>query len=137
MEGVMKLRIAIITLLSVAVLFACTITVHYLNEGTYANPVDIVVGFSYYGTIDEWGASYYRFSVAGGNYNVALTNLRSDLSWEIFDTFDDSSVAFRDFFFDDSDEVIDVALAAGTYIIEVLEYDHVDGTFTLTVTELP
>jgi hypothetical protein len=134
----MKIRFLAISFVSIAVLFGCIITVHYLDEGTQFDPVQIQVGIPHQGTIGELGTSYYWFIVNVGDvYTIALTSTQSDLSWDLYDEFYvwlPPTCNDWDFAHDESS---DVALAASTFFLEVRELDGMDGTFTLTVTSVP
>jgi hypothetical protein len=135
----MKIRVLAISLASIAVLFACTITVHYLSEGSMFSPVAISIGDSRLSTIGEFGTSYYQFTtgpLGGGNYTIALTNTHSDLSWDFWTSSYGHLVNCDNFVFPGPNDEIDVvaATASTTYYLTVDEWDGVDGTFILTVT---
>lgn len=76
-------------LLCLMVLAGCELIFLPQDEGTEDDPVEITVGFSHYGSVSDWGTSYYSFvSLAGGFYTISLTgvDLDSDLSWHLYDS---------------------------------------------------
>ncbi len=115
---------------------------NYVNEGSTSNFISLTLDATHSGTVAADGASYYTFTTgAAGTYNIALTNLQSDLSWDLFS---DSSLAtstppwemHQDGTYDSGDEISDTddPLAETTqYWIRVDEYDGIAGSFSLLV----
>lgn len=136
----MKIRFIVILSLVVLSILACKQLggTTYQNEGSSSSPVLLTVGVTHPGTIGIFGTSYYTFVAAGsGAHTVGLTNTKSDLSWDLYD----STYTWIDGCDDyvtpgPNDEIKQtVSLNNGaTYYLRVDEWDDVDGTFNLTVT---
>lgn len=108
----------------------------YPCEGTFLSPVLLAVGNPHRGTIEGGQTSYYAFVAASGpSHTVSLTQTQSDLAWKIYDD-SGNYVGGCDDWYGPADEIaVTPGLIAGDlYYLLVMEYDLVDGTFTLTVT---
>ena len=106
------------------------------NEGTPSNPVTLTVGVTHSGSVGRYGTSYYRFTTTdGGVYTIALTETRSDLSWDLegpgFWMFCDNHDGYA------ADEICtttEALLASTVYYLEVDEWDYRAGRFKLLIT---
>ncbi len=131
----MRIHVLAAALLPFLLFFACT-QGGYNSEGSPTDPVLLAVGSPHQGTIAGESASYYTFLAAGnGSHTIALTNVRSDLSWHLFDnTF--VMIDECDIFLSADDEIAStVALTSGlSYYLMVIEWDNKDGTYILSIT---
>jgi hypothetical protein len=134
-------RSLLLLLFPIALLLSCTDTgngTSFSNEGTPSNPITITVDVTRSGSIAAWGTSYYKFTPANtGVHTISLTNLDSDLSWDLYDDAGWTSLLdYCDDNLDASDEIAQTttALTSGTtYYLMVDEWDYVGGTFSLLV----
>ena len=108
------------------------------NEGTPANPVTLTVGVTHSGTVGSYGTSFYRFTTTiEGSYTIALTEMRSDLSWDLYGPAPDYVWMMEcDDYYHAADEIATtpVLLASTTYHLTVDEWDYVAGRFKLLIT---
>jgi hypothetical protein len=92
-------------------------------------------------SIDAGGARYYRFQPQeDGAHTVYVTNLGSDLAWELYaDPYRIERLARQDGSQSDGDEIGQIpGLTATTwYYLKVLEQDGVSGSFDLEVLPPP
>lgn len=109
------------------------------NEGTLANPINLGVvspSISRAGTVGAYGVSYYRFQTgaASGSHTISLRGTKSDLSWSLYSS-SSSWLQNCDNLLTAADEsCATVTLSANTvYYLQVDEWDHVAGTFTLVI----
>ena len=94
-------------------------------------------GPTVFGNIDADGFEHFYFLSPGGSSTIHLTNLASDLSWQLFEFDTTNSV-----FFCDNDPVSngdEVCSAGGLstntlYIVEVAEWQSTQGTFQIRAT---
>jgi hypothetical protein len=107
-------------------------------QGTMSNPLGLTVGTAHNGSIEAFGTKYYKFTTASaGTHTISLTNLASDLSWDLFnDAGYTNWMWFCDNFFDSRDEIDQTpSLTAGTtYYLSVDEWEMIAGSFNLLVT---
>lgn len=133
----MKLHRLGAALLCLVILAGCELIFTPQDEGTEDDPVQIYVGTPHYGSVSDWGTSYYSFvSGAGGTYTISLTDIGtgSDLSWHLHDS-SRLSMYCWDEYDNNGDEISTFPLEVSrTYYLRVEEWDW-DGTwFYLTVT---
>lgn len=122
-----------IALLSVS---TCQVPPSYPCEGTWLSPVPIVVGTPHQGTIEGGQTSYYQFVAAKScSHTVALTRTQSDLAWKVYDQNINDEGGCDDWYGPADEIAATLPLHEGdTYRLLVMEYDLIDGLFTLTVT---
>ena len=108
------------------------------NEGTPSNPVTLTVGVTHSGSVGSDGTSFYRFTTTvEGSYTIALTDTRSDLSWDLYGPAPDYDWIMEcDDHFHAADEIATTPLlsASTTYHLTVDEWDYVAGRFDLLIT---
>lgn len=137
----MKIQFIAIFLLLLLALLSCKknpTQSTYQDEGTLLNPVSLSVGSTHQGTVGSYGTSLYQFIAAGnGSHTISLTNTQSDLSWWLYDDSNYSNdIDSCDDYWGAADEIAStVPLTNGwTYYLAVDEWDHVAGTYSLTIT---
>ncbi len=110
-----------------------------VSEGSIANPVNLGTAsttLTHSGSVASYDTSFYKFTTGPtATYTISLTNTKSDLEWSLWsDAGFNISVADCDSFSGAHDEICSVPLAPGTtYYLAVDEWDHVAGTYSITI----
>ena len=116
-----------------------------VSEGTIANPVNLGTAsttLTHSGSVASYDTSFYRFTTGptATYYTISLTNTKSDLSWDLYDNAGFLLAGWVEGCDNElfaQDEICSISLSsATTYYLAVDEWDHVAGTYTLTITPI-